>query len=611
MAIELTTVSLLKKQLKPPVILFCGSGISGGIEVGGIKEVFLPMAKILIRTFFLEISKLPSNKYIEDILSKYAFEMINGKYQKETINLKFEDFIWRIQKAFYRRQVNNLLSCLYFCEPNQFTPNHIAIIKLLDDNFSRLCITTNFDNAIKNINPRIVSIVQDKKTRLTEIPKVKTVLKLHGDVVKRKFTATNPDLIDAEQLDRYSYLQELLKNSTILVSGYSGMGDIDISPHLKNAKDFGARFIWLIKKDSEPNEFIEEVASFYFRTNLFSCNRSDNCLLDLAGIDNYLSSYPFSFPDWKSKLQNWILKNHDYSKILNIIDECLVGDAGWAKYHLYTLGRYKENKVIRIFKNQSEEKIYLADRCIEIGTYWTGLCALLNLDSSKIKPKRNFFKYLYLKGFSLWRLMKTSDSLKTLDYFPSTTQRTRIHQFFEKGYKSYFETVRDKLRFICYKKKRQRFWNKNKIPKKISRLKRILKRSKDSSNQILSLLAILDIKKTVGEKVILNDYILLFERAMNLNDWRVAELVACSILRIDRDEGEKCLSKVDKKSDRYKYWHSTKERILARIDFLPCFVIWSIRWIIAKLSVLLRETILIIKKLRWRLFSVTGKIVIE
>ena len=612
MARELTSVSQLRSELKKPIIIFCGSAVSGGInDRKGNPQTFLPMTRAVIQTLFHEISRLPSQNYFESVLHNYAAEMINGKYQFNTFNLKFEDFIWRIEKARNKNQVRKLLYSLYFCNRDQFLPNHIAISKLLKDNFSNLCVTTNFDNVIENINPKLIKIVQDEGTTLTKIPTRNTILKLHGDVAEGKYITTTPELLNAEQLDRFSYLYELFENSNILVSGYSGLGDIDISPHFREAKKYGTRFIWLIRNDSEPNEFIQDVADYYFKTNLFSSNRDENCLLDLAEIDNYFVKYPLNFPNWQSKLSEWIQENKEPYKILKIIDECLEGIVGWAKYHIYTVGGYQKYSIKKKNMNYGEDEIYLADRCLKIGTYWVGLFTLGKLDPSHIWSKRNYFQYIYIKGFCYWRLMRIADSLKVLDYFASTPQKSRILPIFENGFKTYLEVVRDQLQFLPSQQERRKFYNENEISKKIRRLKRILVRSQNNSSQILSLVAINDIRRLIGEKIPIADYNELFERAISLNDWSVAENVALSILKIDRNDGELKLLKVDANSNIGRYWHSKKARFLARHDYFPYYIKVSIRWLIAKISVLWREALLQLKKFLWHIFSFGEILVIE
>lgn len=600
MARELKNLTELKSQLSKPFVIFCGSAISGGvIDAAGDTQSFLPMVKNVLTSFFLIISKkVKTSGYFNDVLSNYSLEMIDGKY-KNTNNLKFEDFIWRIEDSLGKSQVNKLLYDLYFCETNQYLPNHIAINKLLNNSLSNLCITTNFDNAIENTNPHLLKFVHDQHTNINNIPFGKTIVKLHGDVETGNYIATNPSLLNAEQLDYYNYLDEIFSNSTVLVAGYSGLGDIDISPHFKFAKNMGAKFIWLVYEKSIPSNFVMDVADYFFYTNLFSSERSSNCLLDLANIDNYFQNFDLNIPDWEKRLSDWIEKNNSPEKVLKIIDSCLDGVVGWAKYHLYTIGYYKEIDIHK-FNSFEEEMLYVADRCLKIGTYWSGLQALRKINPQNIKGKKGLHEFFYLKGFCYWRLMKINKSINTLEYFFSSKPPGKVPIEFEIGMRTYLEVVRDKMRFLRNLKKRCDFYQKIDIGKKIIELNKVVRKTNNISSQLLSFLVILDIERMIGKKIPITRYEELLERAISFKDWYVAENIALSILRIDKIKGEKKLGLVLQNTDIGDFWHSKKELNLAKSEKLPSIIKFTKRFLIANASVIWREIGLLLKKVYWK-----------
>jgi hypothetical protein len=338
---KIETYAELNSILGTRFIILCGSAISGGFSNEHNTIVpFLPMVSDATEKFFFHLhTSVRSGGYLDQLLSQYSLALANGKYQSVRLTTKFEEFLWRVERALDANKVTGLLRALYLCEDGQFLHTHATISSLMTQGRVKLCITTNFDNAIELANPDVDVLVHTSGFRLEHPPDLPTLLKLHGDVIKGNYIATIPDMIEAEKAADFSYLEDLLGSQTVLVAGYSGYGDIDIAPYVRVAKQNGARLVWLVKPEGQP----PDLATDWYSTDLFSVEAEGNCLLKLSGKRKRMLPNIVDSPEWEKRLESWIgsLTSED---VMSIIEETLNRVAGWARFHIYFVKKWETGK---------------------------------------------------------------------------------------------------------------------------------------------------------------------------------------------------------------------------------------------------------------------------
>ena len=129
----------------------------------------------------------------------------------------------------------SLLRAWFYCETNQFTDNHAAIAFLLAQSIVPFVLTTNFDNAIESAfgssNGRRVDTYIHTSAQVQ--PQRGALVKLHGDVDKGTNAATPRQFLSSQRLGEHGYIRAIVRGRTVLVTGYSGTGDVDILRHLQ------------------------------------------------------------------------------------------------------------------------------------------------------------------------------------------------------------------------------------------------------------------------------------------------------------------------------------------------------------------------------------------
>jgi hypothetical protein len=224
----ISTVDELASALGDTFVIFCGSAISG-ILAPQVPMVYDMEEELLWRM----ARELERGSKTDRLISRYTLDLAQkeGRHRRLLNRTKFEMFVWRLKRILGKDKVDELLSILYACQSEEYGPNHAAIGFLLDKRKCLTCLTTNFDNSIELSLSGLIVI--DKGVKPSPIPD-KSLFKLHGDALSKTCTATSPELTEGKLRNDYHYLQALLSGKKILVLGYSGVGDIDIAPHLRS-----------------------------------------------------------------------------------------------------------------------------------------------------------------------------------------------------------------------------------------------------------------------------------------------------------------------------------------------------------------------------------------
>jgi len=580
-------------------ILFCGSAISAGvINKQGIFVSFLPMVGTSTEAFFLNLHEyLANDDYIKTLLSKYALQLGNGKYRLRRLTRKFEDFIWRLEQIVGADNVVKLLYSLYYCEPDQFLHNHIAIANLLNSKRARFCLTTNFDNAIEVANPNVSKLVHVQGFSIDSIPDNPTILKLHGDVVEGKYIATIPQLMAEETAEGFSYLEHILANKVVLIAGYSGNGDIDIAPHLRKAKKMGARLIWLVR----PGDLPSDIATDWFATDLVSPNSVANCLVKLGGITKGSRAPKIKInPPWQSRLKHWcdtVFSSATNEQFIDMLDMI----SGWGNFQLYFINKWNSTKVGKNI-NKDVDLLNFGKRCLGVGTYYSALSAIRQINRENIRKLGLHNELLFIKGFSSWRLVQlieASNILRQFNHFEDNGQLTEIEK---SAFRVYVEVLHEIISSYVSQLDAYNFYYDHQVNTSCLRLLSMMDKDSDPGSIMLSRLMVLDIERGIGRRCEIDDYRELYQRALDLQLWGFARVTARSILRINVREGIGKLRFVHRKAGETWVWHSIKHNSLAVIDVIPKFIVnptHIANIILSRVPVLIREVLLRVKRVIW------------
>lgn len=194
----------------------------------------LPMIDSVTHTFLRQAAaQLQSGAWLERVAAGYAKALVDGYHRALLSRTKFENFIWRLQRCLDKHRTDELLAHIYGCTGKQYNLNHSALAFLLKRRVCLACLTTNFDNALELCLPSLrVFNYPDRPAYLPSEHEAPILAKLHGDALTKTCVATSPELSQAKLHNSYSFLEDLLRDRVVLVLGYSGTGDVDISHHL-------------------------------------------------------------------------------------------------------------------------------------------------------------------------------------------------------------------------------------------------------------------------------------------------------------------------------------------------------------------------------------------
>lgn len=557
---RLDSFDKLQQALGSQFVIFCGSAVSG-FPVHHKQQVsrFLPMVWDSIDWFLSELaSHLRNQGGYEETVAAYAEALVGGK----NLFIRFEDFLWQLQHVLgsdedAEKAVKSFLKDLFMCDKNQFGPNHAAIANLMDTGRALACLTTNFDNAIEQAMQG-VTVDPDKRVHPDNVPNLQEfekgicLLKLHGDVEKNIYRATTSALMLGEQGEEYRYVETLLGRRTVLVLGYSGDGDIDISPYL--LKPSGIELIWVVKEDVPPPH-----AKSYFVSDLHSFNPDKNCLLKLAGYqgDQVLSDWP----DWKERANRWF-QNTDLNLLQRIIPRLLQDRPTWSILHLHHV--YQWNAHDR--GDPVDDTVVELNRgiaCISAGIYFSGLWILCMVKQS-LSDKFNFSQIYFWRGFANWRLgffnkARTNLNL-SLTYFDDATNNTSGRVMPSTGVFDYsptsrteimrvrLETYRDELAMYRSYQKRKEVYQAWELDKEIADFQS--PEIEDAQQRLLGDLVILDIRYLLGESINIDDVLGICNRSYNLDNHHVAPFAAQLLLRIDHQKGREWIEQITREKLR-------------------------------------------------------------
>lgn len=393
-----------------------------------------------------------------------------------------------------------------------------------------------------------------------ELKDYPVILKLHGDAKARNCVATMPGMADAKRLGSHKFLRDFLSKKVILVLGYSGTGDVDISPHLSAAEKAGARFLWG-NHNEEPS-----MLPFCMRPvlcDLESTDTSKNLLLGLAELHGWKWRSNGRCHEWEQALTNWV-NSLNRNKLAKIILLTLFIQTGWPIVHA--------SRFVPVSVACEHPLVDEGIVCLQVSAYRHAERAFQSaLSSGNLSQSQYISSKLYL-GFTLWRRGDLSRALNTLWYFYATSFEHNEHEEYGEignGLRTYLEVARDQMQILKSLDNRKNFYRNMKLHNVVDRLRMIP--TIDLKGDILVQTVILHIDYLIGEPINIENIQRLFDESYDSKIWITAEAVGRLFVCVSFKRGLIALANVDRELIRRRQWHTIRKSIAAILhSFLGC-----------------------------------------
>jgi tetratricopeptide (TPR) repeat protein len=197
-----------------------------GISVSAPSSV--PIARTMLDALIRHSTVGLSDSTIEEILNPSPMQLMSGNH------IRFEFICEAIEKATGSLRFLNFLSA--YKTPNQ---NHINLSLLLDA--GAILATTNFDTLIESTDKFRSSQHAMRDLSVNKDTSIKTgcLYKLHGSIPYTDDSSLGATLQSLRKTDTQNrikrFIHDVAQSHNIVVMGYSGYDDFDISPALSSA----------------------------------------------------------------------------------------------------------------------------------------------------------------------------------------------------------------------------------------------------------------------------------------------------------------------------------------------------------------------------------------
>jgi len=479
----------------------------------------------------------------DKLVAQYARALISGKYNSLLKRIKFERFLWRLGRAVGKMKVDELLYDLYTCSDNQYGPNHSAISYLLQKRVCLFCITTNFDNCIEKSYPERNLSIRDQKDKVSEPPKKHDsplLLKLHGDAASKTCVATSPELSAAKLKGDFAYLEELLKGKRILVVGYSGVGDVDIAPHLRS---IDAQLFWcnhLVKPfpqiHPKQSNVLCDLALRLDGSHVLSAPR--NLLLELAQAHGWKDVWNGSDHQWENGIRDWVkpLSN-------NVLREFVVSLLSWVSSwpHVH-IAYYRRKQEGDIESTQHD----VAQSFTQIAAYKSAEKSLSSLMSQAELSNKTEREARQMLGFIRWREGKFQLALETLKpLLPRSValSSNELSEFADHA-RVYLETLGEMMQYQIKLERRIMLYRDAEAENAAQVLRSLQGTNNDN---YLARLAIFDTDYAIGRTIKPSTIQELFEECYDMEEWASASLAVQLLIKLSYWNGLKATFRVTPK----------------------------------------------------------------
>ncbi|MBX3082813.1 MAG: SIR2 family protein [Anaerolineae bacterium] len=529
---NIQTVSELKHKLGDSFVILCGSAISATLAP------HVPMVQSVEKAILNALAKkMEKGSRSEQLVGSYAKAMTNGKYLGLLNRTKFESFIWRLQQTIDKPRVDDLLYRVYRCTDKQYGPNHAAIAFLLHQRTCLACLTTNFDNAIELSCSEFALTVQDQNTPPLVLPtksEPPLLFKLHGDAESHSCVAISPELSIGKFRKNYQNLQVLLDGRNVLVVGYSGTGDVDISLHLSNAN---AQFFWCNHSSLFPRIHPTQLNVFCnLRERLSSTAKTKNLLLALAASYGWEDSVEGYDHAWEDSVEAWI-NTVNRSELRDFVLSLMRWDTSWPHVHMAYCRGLEEG-------NTTESQLDIAESFAQIAAYRSARKQLTTLLQKAILPYKTELRVRVLLALVYWREGNFSLALTSLAPSLILAEPNQSQQDLAGLARIYLETIGEMMDYIHDVEDRMQLFLNSKSLTAIQ----IIKNSESSDeDNYLNRIAILAVHDAIGEEVKVTEIIDLFNECCSMENWPAASLTTQLILKMSFRDGLNAVTQVTPK----------------------------------------------------------------
>lgn len=532
------TVEQLTDSLNGDFVIFFGSAVSG------VSTPRLPMVYPAMSSLVKGIAgRLRNESGVDTLIAKYADSLIQGPHKSILETTKFETYLARLATSVGKSKVNDLLTMLYVCEPNEYGPNHSAIAFLLKHRICTVALTTNFDNALELAYPKLRVIDhEDSPTRLPQKEEEPLLIKLHGDAIKKSCVATSPELTAAKVQNRYAFLRDILANKKILVVGYSGNGDVDISLHLNKVD---GELFWCDRNITEDHQAFPNRT--YVKSDLSARLKepdnggNQNLLIQLANSYGWRDDWDGDNHSWENHLEEWV-KDVPTSDLGNFILSLHSWHTNWPSLHI-AYRKFQDEPI-------SRNRFSLAEAELQVSAYDSAIANYETLlKDPAISPEMNLFSQAYL-GFALWRkgdFLRAIETIKPIAapkfFLPEIdSSKSTLPKF---APRQYLEVIDEVLSYETSLKRRQELgeeWEVDTVMIHLRDMNDLI-----TIDEYLSRAARFRMDYFTGKLVSVTEVKDLFEECVAMEEWAAASIAVQLLLLVSNGRSISELRNVNRK----------------------------------------------------------------
>jgi len=537
----ISSLAELSARLGDRFVLLTGSAISGVVwpHLGMVGAVRDGIMSSLART-------AAPRCYVDELYRAYALSLATpgSSYKNLLDSTKFETFLGMVSDSSSRDALNNLLDQLYTCKPGEPGPNHKAIAALLQSGKCQTCLTTNFDNCIE-LACQEAGVKYDLTDEPGKYPDTlpgrgarPVIIKLHGSSVKGNCVADSSGLWTAQTKDTHGPLKRLLAGCCVLVLGYSGLGDIDISPQLTETE---ATFFWA-NHQHPGSEVLPDWADYFVLTNLQYPEKGSapNLLLDLA----------------ETKVRRGTLfRNHE--AVDRIIARWTAGTHLDANRLVMSVFAWRRTQpVLHLQHEEYADSAIDPDRakygaaCAQTRVYRSGFAILKAALTNGGLSQTERYRAQQSMGFALWRMARWEEARGLFEGLMDGAPRdlsfddSANTSLLAAIYRTYLELCRDMLQIVPWRQRNEvaKGWR---LEEALQMLRKVDHQSPE--NQILAQFVERNIAWLLGEAVSVEEITELYERCISFETYNSASAVLTLLFQMSRARGWRRMGPLNRK----------------------------------------------------------------
>ena len=308
----IATLGSLLENIRGPLTILAGSGVSlRGHIAPGVKEFTFAILESLADRAMLadqanDYATHRIGRLVKRLLSTGKATQIDS-FQSPIPEFKSDSLIARALQTKFEEvlrlcidagvDILPALKAAYMGLPDEHNENHSALAYLAN-NCGINILTTNFDLGIENAGLKTSLVPINGKWKDRTVPANPVLAKLHGCAERGGFVATSGTLLTLRGSREYEFLIDWCRGGTLLLVGYSGSGDVDISIHIwQMALLSTTKILWADYKDDPQIPFDATLVRCHLdRTD------SKNMLLELAKHYGWKPSSNLSEAGWSRRV---------------------------------------------------------------------------------------------------------------------------------------------------------------------------------------------------------------------------------------------------------------------------------------------------------------------